>query len=308
MGGGVFTVRVGAASAYYLKSDNTLAHKTGRPLPTEEEGKGKEREKLGGGGKKKKKKTKKLGMEPEFERFAFIFGTSTVGEKAFKDFAAPSSYESEFLHYVKRADGDIEWILPPKKAPEEEDRIDTTSTDVPQIPHGPVSKGVLSSLQKLKRNIVQKGTMLFTTIPETETPENRENIMEAQGNMMRHKLSDAAIRPLNDFIKFRPGDPESSFIREYCTKVARAIATEIGVPGAETMEVYSVRYVVAPAEDLHQDRRGYGPGVLVVVLESNSDYELEVVRIKQGFRQTGVTHQAQTHQAQTIKRNCTNTY
>jgi hypothetical protein len=202
-----------------------------------------------------------------------------------------SSFESEFIHYTKSADGDITWILPPTKAPEEEDRIDTTSTDVPEIPHGPLSKHVMQSLQKLKRAVVDYGTMVFT-IPETETQENRENIKEAQDNMMAHKLSRAEIRPVNDFIRFKSDECESPYIRKYCTKVARAIAAEIGVPGAETMEVYSVRYVEDPAEEFHIDRRGYGPGVMVV-LGLTSDYELLVARIKAGLRQTGGTHKAQ---------------
>ena len=267
-------------------SDNTLAHKTGRPLPTEEEGKRKETV-VG-----KKKKKRKLGKEPEFKRGALIFGTSTKGEQAFPDFAAPSSFESEFIHYVKSPDGDITWILPPTKAPEEEDRIDTTSTDVPQIPHGPVSKSVQSSLQRVKRTVVNHGTMLFTTIPESETQKNRENIKETQENMMAHKLSKAEIRPLNDFITFQPDDPESPRIREFCTQLARDIAKQIGVSDAETMVVYSVRYVEDPAEEFHIDRRGYGPGVMVVVLWSISDYELVVARIKAGLRQTGGTHKA----------------
>ena len=105
------------------------------------------------------------------------------------------------------------------------------------------------------------------------------------------------------FIRFRPNEAESKFIRKYCTKVARAIAAEIGVPGAETMEVYSVRYVVDPAEEFHIDRRGYGPGVMVVVLSSTSDYELVLARIKAGFRQTGIHTRHKR-----INRNCTNTH
>ena len=306
-GGGLFKIRVKAKSAYYLKSgvNKKHAHKTGRPLPTEEEeeGKRKEKEIVVVRSKKGKKKNKKRGKEPDFQRGALIFGTSTVGEQAFPDFAPPSSFESEFIHYTKSENGEITWILPPKKAPEEEDRIDTTSTDVPEIPHGPVSKGNLSSLQKLKKAVVDHGTMLFTTIPETETQSNRENIKEAQENMMANKLSNAKIRPLNDFIRFRPNEAESKFIRKYCTKVARAIAAEIGVPGAETMEVYSVRYVEDPAEEFHIDRRGYGPGVMVVVLSSTSDYELVLARIKAGFRQTGIHTRHKR-----INRNCTNTH
>jgi hypothetical protein len=244
----------------------------------------KERENEGGKTKKKIKQRK----EPEFARCALIFGTKIAGEKVFKDFAQPSSYESEFLHYVTNPDGEIQWI-PPNKTPEQEDRIDTTSTDIPKIPHGPLSVRAQGLLKKLRREVLRNGTMLFTTIPGSETPENRDNIKESQDNLLAYRRSPAKIRPLNDFQRFRDNDGESPFIREFCTKLARDIAAEIGAPGAETMVVYSVRYVKSPAKELRLARRGYGPGVMVVVLEANSDYELEVARIKPGLRQTGVT-------------------
>ena len=265
-GGGVFRIPVTAKSAYYLNSD-MWAHKTGQPLA----------------------KNRKL------TRGAVIFGVHIEGDPTHPDFPASGTYESEFYHYDQQPDGRILWTL--KKAPAPEDRIDADWEDAPEIPHGPLSEGVVRRLQRLKNDLAKNGTIVFTAIPK-----DQKNIQEAQDNMFKYRCSKPDLRSVNNFERFETNNADSPYIRDFYTKLARAMAKEIGVSHAETMEVYSIRYVNQPATELHIDRRGLGPGVMVGVLNSTSPYPLVVARIKSGLRPTGVTNKTQK-----IKRNCTST-
>ena len=164
--------------------------------------------------------------------------------------------------------------------PEPEDGNDTEFTQVPDVPHGLLSDAVLRSVQRVISEIKKHGTMVFT-----ET--NNANIKEARKNMLK---SNANLRPINDFIRFKHGEAESPFIRDFCTKLVRTIATELRVPDAQYMVAESARHVIDPADLLHIDSPVLGPGVLVVATGAQSAYKVRLARMKEGCRAGGVLH------------------
>jgi hypothetical protein len=176
----------------------------------------------------------------------------------------------------------------PGKRTVSEDRIDTEFTKVPDIPHGSLSDKALRPLRRLISEIRNHGTMVFTTMPISDTETNNTNVKEVQQNMLNFPCSDPKLREINDFIKFKQGDPDSLYIHEYCTKVVRTIATELRVPDAQYLVAESARYVTAPAGQLRTDRPGLGSGVLVVATSEQSAYKLILARMKKGCRAGGV--------------------
>jgi hypothetical protein len=128
--------------------------------------------------------------------------------------------------------------------------------------------------------------MVFTTMPISDTETNNTNVNEVQQNMLNFPCSDPKLREINDFIKFKQGDPDSLYIHEYCTKVVRTIATELRVPDAQYLVAESARYVTAG--QLRTDRPGLGSGVLVVATSEQSAYKLVLARMKKGCRAGGV--------------------
>ena len=171
--------------------------------------------------------------------------------------------------------------------PEPEDGIDTEFTQVPDVPHGLLSDAVLRSVQRVISEIKKHGTMVFTTMPKSDTETNNANIKEARKNMLK---SNANLRPINDFIRFKHGESESPFIRDFCTKLVRTIATELRVPDAQYMVAESARHVIDPADLLHIDSPVLGPGVLVVATGAQSAYKVMLARMKEGCRAGGVLH------------------
>jgi hypothetical protein len=200
-----------------------------------------------------------------------------------------TTFRSEFNHYKKTGSG-IEYD---NTEPQPDDRVDTMFTQIPDIPHGSLSAEALGPLKRLKRMIKTKGTMVFTSMSESEHQSFQVNMKEAQDNMLRYKLSAARLWEINDFIRSSEVIG-CAFLRSQVTLWARTIAVELEVPDAENLEVDSVRYVKARAGQYHQDRPGLGPNPMVVVTKSNSAYKVMMARIKPGCRAEGVLHR-QTH-------------
>ena len=260
-GNGVSAFVVEEKSGYYMGPGvgAKFAHMTGPPLA-------------------KVKKNKLV-------RGAVIFGVHIEGEPTPPEdpLLDKETIAGEFTHYRRNEDGGIVYD---NGEPEVEDRIDTVSTEVPDIPRGSLGKDVVLRVLKLQREILKKGsgTLIFPKKADSECKGSKDNIKEAQDNMLEYQWSKADLRKVNDFERFDPRNSESPYIREFCTATVRMIAEEIGVPGWERMVVYSARFVIDPAGQFHVDRLGYGPGVMVVVTKTNSPYKLLLARMKSGCR------------------------
>ena len=225
-------------------------------------------------------------------------GDPTVSEH---DLLRKESYLSYLYHYRYKDQG-IARTAPPKAKVIEyiqkdgqvraEDLIDTGSTDVPEIPHGPLSDENFKRLRTLASGVRATGKMLifsrFDSGMERETPENKENLKEAYENMKQWPaLSWSKIAEYNDHQKKDKdrSNPDAPTIREVWNNMAREIARELGEPDAEGFQVFSVRLVDAAALSYHLDQQGLGPTVMVVVLDTNDAYRVLFAKVKQGNRQ-----------------------
>ena len=168
--------------------------------------------------------------------------------------------------------------------------IDTESTLVPAIPHGPLSDKTFKSLQAQKGGLERQGILLFTGITgdrsgmENETQENKRNLEEALENIMKYPLLNSVPVRYNNFEKPQrdQGTAEKPTIRGKWNKLARAVGTDLGVRDAEHFEVFSVHLVDDAALRCHNDRLGLGQSVYVTPLETNDAYKVLFAAVKQG--------------------------
>ena len=168
--------------------------------------------------------------------------------------------------------------------------IDTESTLVPAIPHGPLSEKTFNSLQVQIAGLRRQGVLLFTGITgtgsgmENETQENKRNLEEALANLMKYPLLTSEPVPINNFMKTQnnQNNAEKPTIRGKWNKISRAMGTDLGVPDAEHFEVFSVHLVDDAALRSHNDRLGLGQSVYVTVLNTNDAYKVLFAAVKQG--------------------------
>ena len=191
------------------------------------------------------------------------------------------SYASEFYHYKEDGSGKTVYD---NWEPEIEDRIDTQCAEVPYIPAGHLSQTSLGPLTNLEKEVQRLGTMVFTDVAPNVSSVNRRNLREALDNMVADRLTSRKFRLLNDNMRTDGSNPDTQPCRARCTKIARRILRELGVPNADKFVVCSVRCVIGRAEQYHRDRLGFGPSVLVIVLASNSAYKVKFARMKSGGR------------------------
>ena len=208
------------------------------------------------------------------------------------------SYLSNLYHYRYKNQGVAREAPPREKEVESiqeveqvqaEDLIDTQSTEVPEIPHGPLSNDVFKRLRSLAYGVKSTGKLIifskFDSGMEQETPENKANLKEAYENMKNWPfLSDSDIVEYNDHQKKDRdrGDPQAPTVRSIWNAVARDMARDLCVPGAEGFHVFSVRIVKAAALRYHLDQQGFGPSVMVGVLTTEDAYKVLFAKVKQG--------------------------
>jgi hypothetical protein len=60
--------------------------------------------------------------------------------------------------------------------------------------------------------------------------------------------------------------------------------SDLGVPDAESFHVFGVRLVDAAALSFHLDQLGFGPSVIVAVLDTKEAYKVLFAKVKQGTR------------------------
>lgn len=168
--------------------------------------------------------------------------------------------------------------------------IDTESTLVPSIPHGPLSEKTFKSLLAQTEGLRRQGVLLFTGITgtgsgmENETLENKRNLEEALANIMKYPLLNSVPVPYNNFEKTKrdQNTAEKPTIRGKWNKIARAMGTDLCVKDAEHFEVFSVLLVDDAALRKHNDRLGLGQSAYVTVLKTNDAYKVLFAAVKQG--------------------------
>jgi hypothetical protein len=206
------------------------------------------------------------------------------------------SYLSSLYHYryknqrvareAPARDKEVEYIPEVEQVPAE-DLIDTQSNEVPEIPHGPLSKETFKRLQQLANGLKRTGKLIifsqFDSGMEQETSENKANLKEAYENMKNSPfLSDSKIVEYNDHQKKDQRNPEAPTVRSIWNAVARDMARDLAVPGAEGFHVFSVRIVKEAALRYHLDQQGFGPSVMVGVLTTEHAYKVLFAKGKQG--------------------------
>ena len=60
------------------------------------------------------------------------------------------------------------------------------------------------------------------------------------------------------------------------------MARDLGVPDAKGFQVFGVRLVDEAALSYHLDQLGFGPSVMVAVLETKDAYKVLFAKVKQG--------------------------
>jgi hypothetical protein len=205
------------------------------------------------------------------------------------------SYLSNLYHYRYKNQGvareapsekEVEYIQEVEQV-RAEDLIDTKSTEVPEIPHGPLSMEIFKRLRQLARGVRNTGKLIifskFESGMEHETSENKANLKEAYENMINWPfLSDSQIVEYNDHQRKDQRNPQSPTVRSIWNTIARAMAKDLRVPGAEGFHVFSVRIVKEAALRYHLDQKGLGPSVMVGVLTTKDAYKVLFAKVKQG--------------------------
>ena len=223
-------------------------------------------------------------------------GDPTVSEH---DLLRKESYLSHLYHYRYLKQGVVRGALPREKEivyiqKEEqvpaEDLIDTKSTELPDIPHGPLEEKLFSRLKRAAGGVHHAGKLIlfskYDTGMEHETPANKANLKEAYENIKNNlpRLVKSEIVECNDYQRMDPKNPESPTIREAWTQVARGMGRDLGVPDAQRFQVFAVRLVDQAALSFHLDQLGLGPSVYVGVLKTEDAYKVLLAKVKQGPR------------------------
>jgi hypothetical protein len=190
--------------------------------------------------------------------------TFPLGPKLLK-----STIASEFDHYKQVGDATVYC----NDEPAVEDRIDTMSTAVPEIPRGPVRAATMESLRELCSQVLRGKTLVFRDFPDDISDNAKVHLKEAMDNMMDYPWSDPSLEQKHE-----------RFTQFYLTHLVRQAARDIGVPNAGKILVISLRRVLAKADQFHVDRLGYGPDVMVIVIRTTSRYKVQLARMKEGCR------------------------
>ena len=167
-----------------------------------------------------------------------------------------------------------------------ENLIDTESTAVPEIPHGPLSHENFERLKREARNL-RRGVILFTGLEdewEKETPENKRNLLEAHENLRKSRLLGKKPILINKHVKpdRDSSDADKPTIRAKWNTIARANLNDLNVADADDFEVESVHLVNDLAGRYHYDLLGLGQTVIVTALETNEPYYVLFAAVKQG--------------------------
>ena len=206
------------------------------------------------------------------------------------------SYLSNLYHYRYKNQGVAREALLREKMveyiPEDEqvraeDLIDTDSTEVPEIPHGPLSQEIFNRLRRLANGRKRSGKLIifskFDSGMEQETPENKANLKEAYENIKNWpRLTNSKIVQYNDHEKKDQTKPQAPTVRSLWNTLARDMARDLCVPDAKGFQVFAVRVVDEAALSYHLDQLGFGPSVMVAVLETKDAYKVLFAKVKQG--------------------------
>jgi hypothetical protein len=236
--------------------------------------------------------------EGDVERVVIIISGHFPGDPTVSEHGLlhKGSYLSHLYHYRYKNQGVAREALPREKKveyiPEDEqvraeDLIDTDSIEVPEIPHGPLSQEIFKSLRRLARGRKSSGKLIifskFDSGMEQETAENKANLKEAYENIKNWpRLTNSKIVEYNDHEKKDQTNPQAPTIRSLWNTFARNMARDLGVPDAKGFQVFGVRVVDEAALSYHLDQLGFGPSVMVAVLETKAAYKVLVAKVKQG--------------------------